>query len=148
MGWRVGRSLHSPRSFILCPTVSVEDRPADLAALEIHPDSVAVVAQPLAINHLAAHGVVIKWSEPYHLPGFPTGSRENAGAMETNVICERFLNSVGVGILTVRGCEMHYNDDGEPPFHSALETKVHRHGLVPGRRMVCLLAGAGLIRGA
>lgn len=73
------------------------------------------------------------------------GSRYDAGAMETNVVRVRFFALIRVRILTLSGRQTDYDDDGEPPFHSALETRVHRHGLVLGRRVVCPLAGPGLM---
>ena len=49
--------------------------------------------------------------------------------MEADVICVCFLAFVVVSILALHAGERHDNDDGEPPFHSALETRVRGHGL-------------------
>lgn len=75
-------------------------------------------------------------------------SRYDAGAVEADIIRVRFLALVSVGIRTFRPCEMHYNDDGEPPLHSAHKSRVRRHGSVAGRRAVGWVGGPILIRGA
>jgi len=68
--------------------------------------------------------------------------------METDVICVCFLAFVLVRIPAFRARERHHNDDGEPPFQSALETRVCRHWSVAGRHAVGRVGGPVLIREA
>src|SRR4029077_15504544 len=96
--------------------------PRDRGALNSYSDAIAVVRQPLTINHLPACHIPVQRSNPYHLVRLPRLFRKNACAVRTNVIGVGLLFSVGGRILP--WCQAYCHNDGEPSFHSASESVV------------------------
>ncbi len=102
--------------------VSLQSGPCDGAALKFHSDAIAVVRQPLTINHFSACHILVQRSNPYHIVRLPGVFREYASAVWTDVIGKGSLFSIGTRRLTV--CEAHNGDNGEPPFDSSVELVV------------------------
>ena len=104
------------------PVGFVQSGPRDGGTLKFHSDAIAVVRHPLTINHLPARHIPVQRSNPYHLVRLPGLFRKEASAVRTNIIGVGLLFSVGSRIL--RWCQAYCDDDGEPPFHSAIEPVV------------------------
>jgi len=92
--------------------------------LEFDSDAIAVVGQPLTINYLPAGSILAQRNNPYHFARLPGMLREYASAVGTDIVGERPLFSIDGNRFTV--CEAHYDDDGQPPFHSATGLVFHR----------------------
>ena len=92
--------------------------------MKLHSDAIAVVRQLLTINHFPTGRIFIQWSKPYQVAKLPGVVREYASAMCTDVIGERLLLSIGTRTIWLR--EAQYDDDRQPPFHSATGPVVQR----------------------
>jgi len=116
----------SPALSLNRAAISLQSGPLDGATLEVHSDAVAVVRQPLAMNHLPAGRITVQRSNPYRIAQLPEVFREYTSAVWTDVIGVRpLLFSIGTCRLTVR--EAHHDDDRQPPFRSATEPAVQRN---------------------
>ncbi len=106
----------------LFAAISLYDGPRDRAALEFHSDAIAVVRQPVTVNHFGTDRIFIQRSKPQVVARSPGVFREYTSAARTDVIGVRLLFSVGTHGRTVR--EAHYHDYRQPRFHSARELRV------------------------
>jgi hypothetical protein len=96
--------------------ISPHDGPRDGAILKFYSDAVAVVWEPLRVNYLGLNRVFVQGSHSHLISSLPCVVREYARAMRTDVISERPLS---IGRRTYCWCEAQYDDDWQPPFHSA-----------------------------
>ena len=112
--------MPSPLQSVVSPQIG----PRDGEILKLHSDAIAVVRQLLTINHFPTGRIFIQWSKPYQVAKWPGVLREYASAVCTDVIGERLLLSIGT--RTIWLCEAQYDDDLQPPFHSATGPVVQR----------------------
>jgi len=105
--------------------ISSHDSPRDMTILKLHPDAVAILRQPFAINHLPAGRLFLDWSYYYVVTRLLGVFREQAGPVHTDIIrvCPLFTMST----FTFCPFEAHHDDDRIPPFHSATQGVVQRH---------------------
>ena len=104
------------------PVGFVQSGPRDGGTLKFHSDAIAVVRQPLTINHFSGGHILVQRSNPYRVVRLPGVLREYASAVWTDVIGKGSLPSIDTRRFTV--CEAHYGDNGEPLFHSSIEPVV------------------------
>src|SRR6266403_1405743 len=97
--------------------ISAQIGPRDGVILKLHSDAIAVIRQLLTINHFPTGRIFIQWSKAHQVAKWPGVLREYASAMCTDVIGERLLLSIGTRAIWL--CEAQYDDDLQPPFHSA-----------------------------
>lgn len=87
--------------------------------LEFQTDTIAITGQPLTINHLTASRVSIQRRNAEPVAGLPCLSGEDACAVSADVIGEGAFFCICIGGRIFRQLEAHYDDDRQPPFHSA-----------------------------
>ena len=105
--------------------ISAHDGPRDMTILKLHPDAVAVVRQPFAINHLPAGRLFLNGSYHYVVTRLLGVFREQAGPVRADVIRVRPLFAMST--FTFCPFEAHHDDDRITPFHSAIQRVVQRH---------------------
>jgi hypothetical protein len=93
--------------------------------LELHSDDKATVLQRLAVNHVSTGRIFVPRSNLYRIAKLPGANGVDPSAALTDVIGVRTLFSIRA--RTLRLCEAYHDDDGEPPFPSAIERVVQRH---------------------
>ena len=118
--WQKGSICREPG---LCVAISTYGRPGDWPILEFHADAVAGARKPLRVNHLRPGRICVKRSNSDRVARLPGVLREYARAVRTDVIGESPLS---IGSHAYCWCETHYDDDRQPPLHSAIGTVVQR----------------------
>src|SRR6202040_1198549 len=66
--------------------IPLQSGPLDIIAVELHSDAIAVVRQPLAINHLPASRTTLQRSNANRIAQLPEVLREYASAARTDII--------------------------------------------------------------
>ena len=105
--------------------ISAHDGPRDMTILKLHPDAVAIVRQPFAINHLPTGRLFLNGSYHYVVAWLLGVFREYADAVRADVIRVRPLYTMST--FTLCPFEAHHDDDRKPPLHSATQRVVQRH---------------------
>ena len=105
--------------------ISAHGGPCEQAISKLHSDAIAVVRQPLTINHVPAGRFIVHGSYHYFVTRLPGMFREYANTVFTDVIGVRPFFFMSTRMVCV--CKAYDDDDGKPPSQSATERMVQSH---------------------